>query len=86
MCTVGCGLYASVEPSDAGAFEAAADVAVGLASRGAGGMVVAGLGVAAQPGDGNGVQRAVEVSVAVAVEPMAYALAAAGLEWGDRPG
>jgi hypothetical protein len=34
-------------------------------------MVVAGLGVAAQPGDGDGVQRAVEVSVAVAVEPMA---------------
>ena len=80
---VGGGLDAAVEPSSERAFEAAADVAVGLAFGAASCFVVAGFVMAAEPGDRNGVQGAVEVSVAHSAEPVSGALSAAGFEWGD---
>ena len=86
LCAVaGCGggLDASVEASGECAFEGAADVAVGLAFGGASGLVGAGFWVAAHPGDGDGVQGAVEVAVAAAVESVTGALAAAGFERRD---
>ena len=79
----GGGLDAAVEPSGEGAFEAAADVSVRLALGGAFGFVGAGFVVAAQSGDRDRVQGAVEVSVAGAAESVAGALAAAGLERSD---
>ena len=74
---------AAVEPSCEGAFEGSADVAVGLSLCGSLGFVGAGLWVAAQAGYRHGVQGAVEVTVAAAVEPVSGSLAAAGLERGD---
>ena len=47
------------------------------------GFVGAGFGVAAHPGDRDGVQGAVEVAVAAAVEPVPGPLSAAGLQRGD---
>ena len=79
----GGGLDAAVEPSGEGALEAAADVAMGLALGGAFGFVGAGFVVAAQSGDRDRVQGAVEVSVAGTAESVSGALAAAGLERGD---
>ena len=79
----GGGLDEAVEPAGEGALEASADVAVGLALGGASGFVVAGFGVAAEPGDRDGVQGAVEVSVAHSAEPVPGALAAAGFERRD---
>jgi hypothetical protein len=57
------------------ALEAAFDVPVGLAFGSAAGGVAAGGGVEAQPGQGDVVQGAVELAVAVAVEPVAHGLA-----------
>ena len=45
-------------------------------------LVVAGLGVAAHPGDGDGVQGPVEVAVAAAVESVSGPLPAAGFQRG----
>ena len=53
----------AVEASCEGAFEGSAYVAVGLALGGALDLVGTGLRVAAQPGDGDGVQRAIEVAI-----------------------
>jgi hypothetical protein len=57
------------------ALEAAFDVPVGLAFGSAAGGLAAGGGVEAQPGQGDVVQGAVELAVAVAVEPVAHGLA-----------
>jgi len=56
-------------------FEAAADLAGGLAFGEAAGGVGLGFGVAAEPGQGDGVQGPVELAVAAAVEPVAGGLA-----------
>ena len=80
---VGGGLDAAVEPSSERAFEAAADVSMRLALGGAFGFVGPGFVVAAQSGDRDRVQSAVEVSVSGTAESMARALATAGLERGD---
>ena len=56
-------------------FEAAADVAAGFAFGEASGGVGLCFGVAAEPGEGDGVQGAVELTVASAVEPVAGGLA-----------
>ena len=45
-------------------------------------LVGASLGMASHPGDGDGVQSAVECSVAAAVEAVPGALSAAGFERG----
>ena len=64
------GLDAAVEPAGDDSLERAADVAVGLSAGAALGLVVAGLGVASQPRDRDGVQGAVEVAVPATVEPV----------------
>ena len=56
---------------------------MGLAFGAASDLVGAGLGVASHPGDRDGVQGAVQRSVAAAVEAVPRALAAAGLDRGD---
>jgi hypothetical protein len=61
------GLDSSVEPAGEGSLETASDVAMGLALRGAFGVVGAGLGVAAHAGDRDGVKGPVEISVAATV-------------------
>jgi hypothetical protein len=73
----------AVEPSGEDSFKAAADVAVGFALGGASGFIFSGFRVAAESGDGDGVQGAVEVAVAHAAEPVPGALAAAGLKRRD---
>ena len=73
------GLDSSVEPAGEGSLETASDVAMGLALRGAFGVVGAGLGVAAHAGDRDGVKGPVEVSVAATVESVSGPLPAACL-------
>jgi len=58
--------------------KAAADFAVGFAFGAAGCDVVEGGGVAAHPGDGDGVQGAVELAVAEPVEPVPVSAAGGG--------
>jgi hypothetical protein len=60
----GGGLNEAVETAGKNALQAPANVAVGLALGAASCFVVAGIFMAAEPGDRNGVQGAVEVSVA----------------------
>jgi hypothetical protein len=79
----GGGLNEAVETAGKNALQTPANVAVGLAFGAASCFVVAGIFMAAEPGDRNGVQGAVEVSVAHSAEPVPGALAAAGFEWGD---
>jgi pyridoxal biosynthesis lyase PdxS len=76
-------LNEAVEAAGKNALQTPANVAVGLAFGAASCFVVAGIFMAAEPGDRNGVQGAVEVSVAHSAEPVPGALAAAGFEWGD---
>ena len=54
-----------------------------LPSRRAGGLVLAGFGVAAQEGHRSGVQGTVEISIAGAAETVPCALAAAGFQRRD---
>src|SRR6185436_14561808 len=70
----------SVELAADVALEAAADLASGLALGGAAGDVGLGSRAAPHADHGDGVQRAVERSVAAAVEPVAHGAAAAGLQ------
>ena len=56
-------------------FEAAADLAAGFAFGEASGGVGLGFGVAAEAGQGDGVQRPVELAVAATVEPVPGGLA-----------
>ena len=56
-------------------FEAAADFAWGLAFGESSGGVGAGFGVAAEPAEGDGVQGAVELTIAAAAESVAGGLA-----------
>ncbi len=62
------GLNASIEAAGEGSLETASDIAMGLALRGAFGVVVAGLGVTTHAGDRHGVKGSVEVAVTAAVE------------------
>jgi hypothetical protein len=55
-------------------FEAASDLSAGSAFGEASGGVGLGFGMAAEPGQGDGVQGPVELTVAAAVEPVAGGL------------
>ena len=79
----GGGLDAAVEPSGEGAFEAAADVSMRFALGGAFGFVGPGFVVAAESGNRDRVQGAVEVPVAGTAETVSGPLAAAGLQRSD---
>jgi hypothetical protein len=68
------------------ALEAADGFAVGLAFGAFAGDVVLGLGVAAQPRDGDAVDRRVDLAVAAAVEPVPAGLARADRDRGDAGG
>jgi hypothetical protein len=61
--------------------EAADGFAVGLAFGGLAGDVVAGLGVAAGPGDGDAVNGGVDLSVAAAIEAIAVGAPGADRDW-----
>src|SRR5215216_6485888 len=79
----GGGLDAAVEPSGEGALEATADVSTRLALGDAFVFVGPGFVVAAQSGNRDRVQGAVEVPVAGTAESVSGPLAAAGLEGSD---
>jgi hypothetical protein len=68
------------------AFEAADGFFGALALGAFAGDVVAGLGVAAQAGDGDAVDRRVDLAVATAVEPVSVGLARANRDRGDAGG
>jgi len=73
----------AVEPSGEDAFQASAEVAVGLALGGSSGFVFSGFRMASEAGDSDGVQGPVEVAVTHPAEPVPGALSAAGLQGGD---
>jgi hypothetical protein len=73
-------LDTSVEAAGQGSFDGSPDVAVGFTFGAAADLVVDGFGVASEPGDGDGVQGTVEISVAAPVAPVPGALPAAGFE------
>jgi hypothetical protein len=72
-----------VEATVEGALEAAADVAVGLALKGAPGVVGRGFGEAPEARDRDGVHGPVQRPVSAAVEAVSGALAAVGFEGCD---
>jgi hypothetical protein len=74
-----------VEPASEGAFEAASDLAVGLALDGAFGVVGVGFGMTAQAGDRHGVQGVVEVAVTATVETVWEATGNASWEISNSP-
>ena len=65
------------------AFEAALGFSGGFALGGSFGDVGLGVWAVAAAGDGDGVQRAVELAVAAAVEAVAGVLRGGRFEWGD---
>ena len=65
------------------AFEAASGFSWGFALGGSFGDVGLGLGTVASAGDGNGVERSVELAVTAAVEAVTGVLAGGGLEGRD---
>ena len=65
------------------AFEAALGFSGGFAFGGSFGDVGLGVWAVAAAGDGDGVQRAVELAVAAAVEAVAGVLPRGRFEWGD---
>jgi hypothetical protein len=79
----GGGLDEAVETAGKNALQTPANVAVGFAFGAASCFVVAGIFMAAEPGDRDGVESTIEVPVASAAQPVPGALAAAGLERGD---